>query len=124
MKTRNLNLMDIRELLIQMRAQSSDRQVARDTGHHRNTVKRYRDWAESQGLLAGELPAPGRTPATGDNQPAGKDPTAESIFGRNLSGTDREVGKSQCGSGSHTPTSGRERLHRQLCGGLALCAGG
>ena len=27
MKTRNLNLMDIREILIQMRAQGSDRQV-------------------------------------------------------------------------------------------------
>ena len=56
MKQRNLKLMDIRELLIQIRAQSSDRQVARDTGHHRSTVKRYRDWAQSQGLLEGEMP--------------------------------------------------------------------
>jgi transposase len=57
MKTRNLNLMDIREILLQMRAQSSDRQVARDTGHNRRTIRRYREWAETQGLLAGELPS-------------------------------------------------------------------
>ena len=57
MKTRNLNLMDIREILLQIRAQGSDRQVARDTGHNRRTIQRYREWAESQGLLAGELPA-------------------------------------------------------------------
>jgi len=56
MKTRNLNLMDIREILLQMRAQRSDRQVARDTGHNRRTIRRYREWAETQGLLEGELP--------------------------------------------------------------------
>lgn len=57
MKTRNLTLMDIREILVHMRAQSSDRQVARDTGHNRRTIRRYREWAESEGLLEGELPA-------------------------------------------------------------------
>jgi len=56
MKQRNLKLMDIRELLIHIRAESSDRQVARDTGHNRRTVKRYREWAQAQGLLEGELP--------------------------------------------------------------------
>ena len=56
MKQRNLNLMDIRELLIHIRAESRDRQVARDTGHNRRTVKRYREWAQAQGLLEGELP--------------------------------------------------------------------
>jgi transposase len=56
MSARKLKLMDIRELLIHIRAQSSDRQVARDTGFNRRTVKRYRAWAEAQGLLAGELP--------------------------------------------------------------------
>jgi transposase len=48
--------MDIRELLLHLRAQSSDRQVARDTGFNRRTVKRYREWAQGQGLLEGELP--------------------------------------------------------------------
>jgi transposase len=56
MKTRNLKLMDIREILNHIRAQSSDRQVARDTGHNRRTIRRYREWAEAEGLLAGELP--------------------------------------------------------------------
>ena len=56
MKTRNLKLMDIREILNHIRAQSSDRQVARDTGHNRRTIRRYREWAQTQGLLAGELP--------------------------------------------------------------------
>jgi len=41
---------------VHIRAESSDRQVARDTGHNRRTVKRYREWAQAQGLLEGELP--------------------------------------------------------------------
>jgi len=46
--------MDIRELLNHMRAGSSNRQVARDLGVDRRTVKHYRDWAEAQGLLEKE----------------------------------------------------------------------
>jgi len=57
MSERKLKIMDIRELLIHIRAQSSDRQVARDTGFNRRTVKRYREWAEEQGLLEGEMPS-------------------------------------------------------------------
>jgi transposase len=57
MSERNLKLMDIRELLLHIRAHSSDRQVARDTGFNRRTVKRYREWVQRQGLLVGELPA-------------------------------------------------------------------
>jgi transposase len=49
--------MDIRELLIHIRAQSSDRQIQRDTGFNRRTIKRYREWAQGQNLLEGELPA-------------------------------------------------------------------
>jgi len=37
--------MDIRELLRHIRANSSDRRVQRETGVHRLTVKRYREWA-------------------------------------------------------------------------------
>lgn len=48
--------MDIRELLVHIRAQSRDRQVQRDTGIDRRTVKRYRNWAQGQGLLEGVLP--------------------------------------------------------------------
>jgi hypothetical protein len=57
MSERITKLMDIRELLVHIRAQSSDRQVERDTGFNRRTVKRYREWATGQGLLEGELPS-------------------------------------------------------------------
>jgi transposase len=56
MSERILKLMDIRELLIHIRARSSYRQIQRDTGYDRRTVKRYREWAQKQGLLEGELP--------------------------------------------------------------------
>lgn len=56
MSERTLKLMDIRELLLQLRAQSSDRQIQRDMGLNRRTIKRYREWAQAQGLLEGELP--------------------------------------------------------------------
>ena len=49
--------MDIRELLLHIRAGSSDRQVERDTGVDRRTVKRHRLWAAAQGLLEGSLPS-------------------------------------------------------------------
>ncbi len=48
--------MDIQRLLAHLRATKSDRQVTRDTGVARNTVKRYRNWAQEQGLLSGPLP--------------------------------------------------------------------
>ena len=49
--------MDIRELLLHIRAESSNRQIARDMRIDRRTVKRYRDWAEAHGLLEGPLPS-------------------------------------------------------------------
>jgi transposase len=48
--------MDIRELLLHIRTHASNRQVERDSGIDRRTVKRYRDWATAQKLLAGPLP--------------------------------------------------------------------
>ena len=51
--------MDIRELLNHIRAGSSDRQIAQDVKIDRRTVKRYREWAEEQGLLEGSLPGLG-----------------------------------------------------------------
>lgn len=47
---------DIREIVVQLRAQASDRAVQRATGAHRQTVKHYRQWATEQGLLTGALP--------------------------------------------------------------------
>ncbi len=51
--------MDIRELLLHIRQQPSDRAVQRETGMHRKTVKRYRVWAAEQKLFEGPLPALG-----------------------------------------------------------------
>ena len=49
--------MDIREILLHIRAGSSNRQVERDTKIDRRTIKRYKDWAKTQGLLEGPLPS-------------------------------------------------------------------
>jgi transposase len=51
--------MDIRELLVHIRAGSSNRQIAQDMRIDRRTVSRYRKWAKGQGLLEGPLPALG-----------------------------------------------------------------
>lgn len=47
---------DIREIVLQLRKEQSNRQIAEQLKVSRNTVKRYRRWAERQGLLKGELP--------------------------------------------------------------------
>ena len=49
--------MDIRQLLLNTRAGSSNRQIAQDMRIDRRTVSRYREWAEGQGLLEGALPS-------------------------------------------------------------------
>ena len=48
--------MDIRALLMQLRAGVSQRQIERELKLNRRTVKKYRQWAEAHGLLTGELP--------------------------------------------------------------------
>ena len=48
--------MDIRAILMQLRAGVSQRQIERELKVNRRTVKKCCDWAEQQGLLAGELP--------------------------------------------------------------------
>ena len=48
---------DIRAMLMQMRGGVSTRRISQELGIHRTTVKRYRKWAEEEGLLVGELPA-------------------------------------------------------------------
>jgi transposase len=56
MSERRLKLMDIREMIRHLREERSDRQIGKDLGVDRRTVKRYRQWAQEQGLLARELP--------------------------------------------------------------------
>lgn len=56
MPGRRKKTVDIRELILRMRKESSDRAVQRATGMHRKTVKRYRAWATVHGLLTGALP--------------------------------------------------------------------
>jgi transposase len=50
--------MDIREIVRQLRAGESDRAITRSLKIDRATVKRYRVWAEREGLLTGNLPSP------------------------------------------------------------------
>ena len=57
MPGRRKKTVDIRELILQMRKSNKDRAVQRDTGMHRQTVKRYRAWAAEQGLLS-DAPLP------------------------------------------------------------------
>lgn len=48
--------MNIQEIIRRLRAGQSDRAIHQDTGLHRKTIKRYRQWAEEQNLLEGEMP--------------------------------------------------------------------
>ncbi len=56
MANRRKNTVDIREILRHIRTGQSDRAIHRALGIHRETVKKYRQWAEEQGLLEGALP--------------------------------------------------------------------
>lgn len=53
---RRLKYMDIREILRRLRANHSDRRIAKDLNLNRRTVQRYRAWAIAENLLTGELP--------------------------------------------------------------------
>jgi len=48
--------MNIQEIIRRLRAGQSNRAIHDDLGVHRNTVKKYRQWAEEHNLLEGELP--------------------------------------------------------------------
>ena len=48
--------MDIQEIIRRVRAGESDRAIHQALGVHRDTVRKYREWASREGLLEGELP--------------------------------------------------------------------
>jgi transposase len=48
--------MDVREILRQIRAGESDRAIGRNLSINRATVKKYREWAQGEGLLEDDLP--------------------------------------------------------------------
>jgi len=56
MADRRKSIVDIRAILMPLRAGVSQRQIERDLKLNRRTVKKYRAWAEQHGLLVGELP--------------------------------------------------------------------
>src|SRR5262249_8010675 len=56
MAERRSPVTDVRELVRRLRMGEPDRRIARDLGVSRNTVARYRGWAQQHNLLAGELP--------------------------------------------------------------------
>jgi len=53
--TRRLPIVDLRELLLALRDNPSDRAVSRETALDRRTVQRYRHWAHQQQLLTDPL---------------------------------------------------------------------
>jgi transposase len=60
MAGRRRSVLDIREIVRRFRLGEGDRRIARDLQASRNTIAKYREWAEEQGFLGlPELPAPG-----------------------------------------------------------------
>lgn len=51
-------MLDIREILRRLRLEETERRIARDLGVSRNTVSKYKSWAEVQGFLAPDLALP------------------------------------------------------------------
>jgi transposase len=52
MSSRRISDLNLREILHRLRAKESDRRIARELEISRNTVKKYREWAEAQGFLS------------------------------------------------------------------------
>ena len=48
--------MDVQEILRRLRAGQSDRAIHRALGIHRDTLRKFRKWADKQNLLDGDLP--------------------------------------------------------------------
>jgi transposase len=51
-----IELMDLRDLVRELRASTNDSAIQRTSGLNRRTIRRYRAWATQHGLLTGPLP--------------------------------------------------------------------
>lgn len=56
MSRRNKTIVDMIAMLQHMRAGKSNRQIRDELGIDRRTAQKYREWAQTQGLLTGNLP--------------------------------------------------------------------
>src|SRR5690349_3281127 len=56
MAGRRTDLMELRNLLRHLQAESNISAIGRATGLNRRTIMRYRDWAATHNLLTGPLP--------------------------------------------------------------------
>ncbi len=56
MSNRRLDTMDLHQLVRRLRANETDRRIAQAMQLDRRTVAKYREWAQTQHLLEGELP--------------------------------------------------------------------
>jgi len=82
MANRRIGVNDLSELLRLLRAGESDRSIARLLRRHRETVRRYREWAAGQGLLEGPLPAEGELSRMVAATLPGAPPPQDSASGR------------------------------------------
>jgi transposase len=77
-------VLDIREILRRLRLGQGVRAIARDLALSRKTVAKYRNWAQTGGLLAGPLPEPAkleaRLTATGLDHPPPRTPFAAAPY--------------------------------------------
>jgi FixJ family two-component response regulator len=69
MSGRRADVLDIREMLRQMRLGASNRAIAEAMQASRNTVKKYRAWANEQGLRGASRPPAPLTLRNRDRQP-------------------------------------------------------
>ena len=54
MPQRKKDTLQIRQLLLHLRANRSEREISHDTGLARDTIRRYKKWAKQHHLLEGE----------------------------------------------------------------------
>jgi hypothetical protein len=68
-------VLEIREIVRRLRLGETERRIGRDLGVGRNTVARYRAWAEERGFLAaGDLPSAAELESARATAPAAETP--------------------------------------------------